>query len=287
MKLKNLITQNAGLGLGVCFLLASLSACEKEDEVLSDSVAPQAEEVTDAEAVADDIFEDADQISLEAVAYAENGRIASSDSIISSSCVSRLVERSDYEYSRTVTLTFEEGCEGPKGRVRTGVITVNRKIDFEALTYTVTTTFQDFHINGRKIEGTRTLVFKKEEDGVRSITAKLEAGKVTLEDGNIITRSGEFTKTVNRKTGEISLEGTAEGITRKGIAYTATITEPLVYKSACREEGIFMAVKGSKSITREDKADFTISYGEGDCDKAVTVSSEGESRIIEINITKK
>ncbi len=285
MKLTYVFSQKTKTGLVVLAMLGCMSGCQKEDEVVSSSTKTQTEEITSEEAVADDIFEDTDEISLEAIVVAENGRLQA-DSVVRSACTSYTVERSG-NYSKTVTLTFEEGCAGTIGRERSGVIIVNRAIDSEDSTYTVTTTFQNFSINGKKIEGTRTMVFAAEDNALASITVILTGGKVTLEDGKVITRSGAFTKTIDRKTGEISLEGSAQGITRAGVAYTAAIVEPVVYKRSCAGEGVFMAVQGKKSITREGKFDFTVDYGTGTCDKLVTVNAEGKSYAVEVNITKK
>lgn len=287
MNLTYLFSQRTKTSFVILSLLGCMSACEKDDEVLSSSSKAQAEEITSEEALADDIFEDTDAISLEAVAIAENGRIQS-DSVLKSACVNRTVARSGSgEFSKTVTLTFAEGCVGPNGRERSGTLIVKREIDFEASTYTVTTTFQDFYVNGRKIEGSRTMIYTAENNTLASITIMMIDGKVTLEDGKVITRNGEFIKTINRSTGEITMKGTAQGITRNGITYSVEIKEPIIYKKSCAAEGIFMAVQGQKSITREGKADITVDYGTGVCDKEVTVNAEGESYAVEIDITKK
>lgn len=274
---------NLRLSLGVLFLSSLLAACEKEDVVSSTNQA-QAEELTSEEALAEDIFEDTDAISLEAVTYSESSRLHN-DSITSSACVTRTVTRSESNaYEKTVTLTFAEGCVGPEGRERNGTITVKRELT--ATTYTVTTTFQDFYLEGKKIEGTRVMTYAQNDRTSATITAKLIDGKVTLRDGRIVTRHGEFVKTWNRETGESSLTGTAQGVTRNGVAYTASIQEPIVYKRDCMREGIFLPVQGTKSITREGKADFIVNYGSGSCDKQVMIDAEGEQYEVSIDITK-
>ena len=60
-----------------------------------------------------------------------------------------------------------------------------------------------------------------------------------------------------------------------------------MYKRSCRADGVFMAVDGIRSITREGKADVTVDYGDGECDKTVDITVDGETRSVEMTITKK
>ena len=268
----------------------SLSACNEDpEEFTSDS--DVAESIVTDEAIADDLFVDVDLISDEASLYegsTQGGRLEDDDSALLRDCVGRLLERREENkvFTKIVTLDFQEGCEGPKGRERQGTMVITRITDANEATYTVSTTFQDFFLDGKKVEGTRTRIYTKLETGVHQVAITLTDGKVTLEDGRIIERSGSFIKNQNRNSGEISVEGEASGINRNGVAYTATVTSPLVYKQSCATEGIFMATQGTRSIAREGKADVTIDYGQGDCDKTVAVTVNGEERTLELTITK-
>ncbi|WKN44339.1 hypothetical protein [Tunicatimonas pelagia] len=279
---------SAGLSLAI---LVSFSACQEDGEEVSSS-ADEAEAIALDEAVADDLFADIDLLSDEAAEYeseSQGGRLENTESILMSDCVGRGVERlrADGVLTKTVTLDFQEGCEGPKGREREGTMIVTHVTDTNAATYTVSTTFQDFSLDGRKVEGTRTRVYSRAEAGVQQVQITLTEGKVTLEDGQVIERSGSFNKTWNRSSGETTVVGSANGVNRNGVRYTSTITEPLLYKRSCRADGIFMAVEGERSITREGKSVVTVNYGEGACDKTVDITVDGETRSIEMTITKK
>lgn len=267
------------------------SACEQDNEEIN-SNADEAESIAIDEAIADDLFEDIDLISDEAADYegdTQGGRLESDENAMMSDCVGRGVERvrADRVFTKTVTLDFQESCEGPKGRERQGTMIITRITDTNAATYTVSTTFQDFFLDGKKIEGTRTRVYTTLETGVHQVAITLTDGKVTLEDGRVIERSGSFTKTWNRNSGEVSVVGEASGINRNGVTYTSTVTSPLIYKQSCATEGIFVATQGIRSITREGKADVTVDYGQGDCDKTVDITVDGEERTIELTLTKK
>lgn len=266
-------------------ILFSLSACEDEDtgseneEVLS-------EQAISDDALADDLFEDMDEISMEAATYDENTRMQGG--ILSRlTCLSRTVERENMSnLSKRITLTFSEGCVDAKGRIRSGSMIIEHSIDLTAATYTVSTTFEDFYVNGHQIEGTRTIVYSSDEENIISASISLTDGKILLADGSTISRNGSFTKLINRGTGEISLNGKASGINRNGISYISEITSPLVYKMACTTDGIFMAASGKKTISRVGRKTLTLDYGDGTCDRSLTLNAEGVERTLEITVTK-
>ncbi|WPP50240.1 hypothetical protein [Catalinimonas niigatensis] len=267
------------------FILSSLTACEDEDTG-SENEETQSEQAISDEALADDLFEDMDEISMEAATYEENARMEGSV-LNSLNCVSRTIERENpNSLSKRVTLTFSDGCEDASGRVRSGSIIVNHSIDFTSATYSVSTTFEDFYVNGHQIEGTRSLVYASDGKNLISATITLTNGKISLTDGSTITRNGSFTKMINHELGEVSLSGSASGVNRNGISYISEITRPLVYKVACASDGIFMASSGNKSISRAGRKTLELDYGDGICDRSLTLSADGVERTLEITINK-
>jgi hypothetical protein len=273
--------------LALVALVPFTIACEEEPEASDDVLNTEVETLADDEALVDDIFEDIDEITLEAAEYQESGRYLSEGGTTSAACVSRSVERSlDNGLQSTVTLAFADGCEGPKGRVRSGTILVSRQFDRTNSTYTLSTTFQDFFLDGKKIEGTRTMVYKSDGEEIITVNINLSGGKITLPDAREITRDGSFTKTIDRNSGEISLQGSASGVNRNGVAYTSTISSPLLYKRACATDGIKMAVGGTRVISRDGRPEVSINYGSGDCDRSVDITAEGRRKTIEINISQ-
>lgn len=267
------------------FIIPLLFSCQ-EDEELSGSSASSNEQLITDEAIADDLFEDMDEISMEAATYSTNGRSTTRGGIAAIDCVNRSVENGE-DFSKSVTLTFSGDCEGPKGRIRTGTLLIDHSIDFNASTYTVSTSFKDFFVNEHQLEGTRTLVYSAENNKLITVKVTLTNGKVTLSDGSIITRSGNFTRIVDREKGEITVSGTASGTNRFGVEYVSEITTPLVYPTNCASDGIYMPAQGIKSISRTGKASLEIDFGDGKCDKNVTLTSKGENRTVEIKLTRK
>jgi len=270
---------------GIMAVVIALPLFSCEDETLSENEEQQSEQIINDEALADDLFEDMDAISMEAASYSENGRILSG-SLADLSCLSRSVNQSlsSGKYTKEVTLDFSDDCSDAQGRNRSGKLVVNHVID--ASTYTLSTKFDGFIINGNKLDGTRTLVYSQNDKGVLSATITLVDGKITLADGSVITREGSFTKEIDAQNGKVVLSGKAEGTNRNGVGYVAQITTPLVFKTSCLMEGSFMAVSGNKEITRVDRKALALDYGDGSCDNTVRLNIDGVESTIDITINK-
>lgn len=265
-------------------MLFPVFSCSEEDPV-SDNDDTQSEQIVYDEAMADDLFEDMDEISMEAANYSESGRINRS-SLFSLACLSRTVERDNANLSQLVTLNFGEGCEDTHGRIRSGKIIVNRTLNVQASSYTLRTTFEDFYVNDYKIEGTRTIVYSANTGQKITATITLENGKISLPDGNIITRNASYTRQMDREAGEVSLTGSAQGVNRNGVSYVATITSPLIYKTKCALDGIFLASSGKKIITRAGKRTVELDYGDGICDRSLSLSIDDVERNIEVTFSE-
>ncbi|MDF9796707.1 hypothetical protein OKW21_001970 [Catalinimonas alkaloidigena] len=265
-------------------LLFPMYSCSEEDSV-SDNEDAQSEQLIYDEALADDLFQDMDDISMEAATYSENARVNNS-SLFSLACLSRTVANDNKSLSQLVTLTFDEGCVDSQGRVRSGKIIINRSINVQAASYTVSTTFEDFYVNDYQLVGTRIIVFSTNAAQKITATITLENGKIILPDGSVITRNATYTKQIDREAGEISLTGSAEGVNRKGVSYISTISTPLIYQSECALEGIFMASAGKKTITRPGKRTLELDYGDGICDRTITLIADGIDRTIEVTFSE-
>ena len=176
-----------------------------------------------------------------------------------------------------LTIDFgSTGCTDDKGNVRMGklIFTYDGR-RFEPGS-TVTTTTENYFINGVKLEGTRTLTNKSNStELVPRFGVVLANGKATFPNEQIATRESNITWQWNR--GETRLDdhlviestSTASGTTRGGRDYQMMLLEPLVYKRC----GI--AVSGIKRYTINGEREITIDYGDGTCDRAFTVTVNG------------
>jgi len=178
--------------------------------------------------------------------------------------------------NKEIIIDFGAGCESADGVTRSGKIIVNFTDARHVAGAVITTSFEDFIVNGIGVEGTRTLTNVSDgSEGQRAFEIKIEEGKITFPDETFRIISSTKTRTweIDESTREVILtvSGSAEGINRNGEAYIHAIIQDLVYKNSCRRVGTKVAVSGERSITKADLT-YLISYGNGDCDNAVTIT---------------
>ncbi|GAB1444784.1 hypothetical protein MASR2M41_04090 [Flammeovirgaceae bacterium] len=186
-----------------------------------------------------------------------------------------------------ITIDFGSGCEDKKGDVRRGkiIITFDGRRFLPGSSYV--TTFENYSINDIKIEGARTVTnVNGSVEEHPSFTIVIEGGKATWPDGTFATRESnrnrEWIRASNPVNDEWHVTGNAAGTNRKGVSYTMEITEALVYKRECAiSNRIFMAVAGVKVLTTENRQK-TIDYGDGNCDRTVTILINGVSKEMEV-----
>lgn len=257
--------------------LLVFAACERNDLELAQ------EETTPAlgEAETNAVYDDLDVMTAEAVAQAEaeGGRLAMTTAYIPGCAV---VSRNPD--TRTITLDFGTGCTDARGNVRTGKIIITRSGRYFQTGSTTTTTLENYTINTIQVAGTRTVTNVTGSDGIPKFSVTLSGGRVTWPDGTFATREVDHLRTWIRATNPLNDEwhvsGTASGVNRQGQELSSTITEALVIKLACQSEGVFVPVQGSQTITRPEKPALTLDWGNGACDREVTVSMNGRSRTI-------
>lgn len=189
-----------------------------------------------------------------------------------------------------IVVDFGTGCTDPRGNVRKGKI----KIEFKGRKFlqgsTIITTLDGYYINGVKIEGTRTVTTASTSTLAQpKFNVAVTDGKATWSDGTFATREAFRTLAVTMATGDLTvsqMDGktyAAAGTNRNGKTYQVTITKPLVYKRSCAASSkIFIAVEGTKVLTTDSKT-ITIDYGDGTCDKKVTLTSNSKSMELTVN----
>lgn len=256
------------------------------------------------EAVSDAYYEDADDMSgiaMSSDATTLTGGRESSDGRKFTVKISDLAKRFDcatvtFETDPTssvevpkgiITIDFGAGCTDAKGNVRKGKIIINYTGRRFLPGSTVVTTFADYFINGVKIEGTRTVTNKSGSLEANPIfTIEVKGGKATWPDATFATREASRTREWKRgntpNLDQWIVSGAASGTNRNGRSYQMEITKPLVYKRECAiSDRVFIAVEGTKVLTVESKQ-VTIDYGDGACDKLVTITVNGKSKEVEV-----
>lgn len=272
-------------------------SCQESEVALSQEASYVVEE-----SVTDVYFEDADDLANVTMASktetSGSARVASVFGIDDRLCAGVVVTltldgASTLDHPKgTIVLDFGDGCTDPRGNTRTGKI----HIAFDGRRFTsgstVVVTFENYSINEIKLEGTRTLtnVTGSSED-VPKFQIELVGGKATWPDGTDATREHCFVRSWNRGNKEIlsddvltvtqcaDAEVAASGTNRKGVEYTMTIEQPLVYNRSCAYR---IPVSGIKKFVEVSTGkEVVIDYGNGECDRIITITVNGNSRTIE------
>ncbi len=248
------------------FLGLFFTSCNKDldenltDDLLTDQVAEQMIVSTEDQATAEDFYQDVEDQVDEAIETRGGG----------GDCPTVTADPDWDTYPRTVTIDFGDGCEGPHGRVRKGMIVVNisdNPINEGAVR---TATFVDFYIDNAQIEGTRTLTnLGYDDNGNITLSRVVTGGQITFPNGEQASWESDvvMTQIAGGDTPHFfydnvfEITGTASGVNRNGKAFTINILEPLVKKKAC-----LWLVEGVVSIAGEN-AEVTLDYGDGECDR--------------------
>ncbi len=182
-------------------------------------------------------------------------------------------------FPKKVTIQYIDWQIG-QGPIKNGFmyIILNGPIDRPGTSRIITT--ENYTVGGNLIEGTKTIA----RVDATNWQITLVGGKITFEDGTFATR--EMTR--NRKwvsgmrtpffiwDDEFEITGNASGTRRNGVGYSATITNPILMKMACRwfVSGTIEMVSNNNTII--------IDYGDGECDNIATVTVNGETQEITI-----
>jgi hypothetical protein len=272
----------------------SATSCDDEDRLtLTDT-----QDITE-EAVTDSYFQDLDDMAAVAINTPDDdeysgGRRASSITINDNRfCVGAVVtivpgETSTVESPNGIlTVDFGTiGCTDSRGNTRSGklIFTYNKR-RFQPGS-TITTTTDNYIINGVRLEGTRTLtnVAGSTSDAPK-FNAVLDNGKATfLADESVATRESNITWQWSRGATAaedfltIDQTSVANGTTRGGRDYSVSLSEALKYKRNC---GI--AVDGIKNYLIDNAKAITIDYGNGECDRSIVITVNGVSRNLNVD----
>jgi hypothetical protein len=279
----------------VSFVVAALVAsCSEDDSQIGYS---EKQSVT-SEAALDSYFEDVDDISATASLATEadlGGRKQRFDDRFCDNVKIKFLHKSNADPDTIITdFGLDPGCTDPRGNVRKGKIIIVFTPGSRFQTgNAVTTTFENFSLNGVKIEGTRTVTLTALDPPTQKI--QLEGGKITWPDNTTATRDAQHLRkwdnkgTIQRSDDEMVIFGTndfpggASGLNREGKEYTMQIEEDIVFKVACAGQSKFLPVSGEKLLNINGRV-ITVNYGSGSCDNLITVTINGESK--EVTVTR-
>jgi len=258
----------------------SFNACNEEPEVDQASIDIASDDAV-SDAVFEDVFSTADNADIILDNYQKGGF---SKSALSDSCPAVTIDHpDDAVWPKTITIDFGSGCTGLYDNTRSGkIIVIVTGPRLEPGT-TRTVTFDNYYINGIKVEGTKVIEnmgYNTNQNMVFSVT--LTGGKLTLPDERTIERSSsherEWIAGISTKIiwdDECLITGTATGVTLNGVSYSNTISTALHWKRVC-----MFLVSGVVNIDREGFETAELNYGEGECDAYAVINVGDNSKEI-------
>lgn len=191
----------------------------------------------------------------------------------------------------TGTIDFgTEGCTLENGNVIKGKIILSFLGNFTTPEQTITYSFDQFHHNGNKIQGSKTITRTlKSTDLLAAVhpvfTCTIDM-TVTFEDGSIYARTGNRTKEMtegydtkdNWNDNVFLVTGSETTTWPNGSTSSSTIQTPLRYVMACKKP---FPVSGTV-LKAKNGVETLVDYGTGECDNLATTTTAGITTTIEL-----
>jgi hypothetical protein len=261
-------------------VITALVACQKEFTTIEDAVP-----VVEQETIVEELVVELDAMADEAISLKLNeGKSTSGecDFYLSSCSVITIDNTTD---PKVITIDFGTGCTGKDGKVRSGKIIIT-STSFTDATSERIKTFEDFYVDGRKVEGVvnKTITLNRQDHSrvaeiVENITITFPDEGCTARRVASLIREYRFNDPEVLRDNIVTSYGTVEFTRVNGLEITKTISgsDPLVFKVSCHR-----IVSGLMTITTSDNRSWTIDYGDGECDNLATVTNGDNTRIIRL-----
>lgn len=255
----------------------SFTSCKKDNNAgtISTDNVNALQDDAQANNAMDDVDNEADDV---VNTKGANLKDATADSAALAGRVIVWTTNNDGTITAVVTYTNFVNPKSSNDNVKNGVITMVITGTRSDNTYKRVVTFQNFTINGNRIEGVKTI--SKVADLQYNIT--LTDGKITFTDSSVISYTYNRTRTMIKGSATplyvwddaYTFEGSSSGVTRKGLNYTKTITKAITIYTAYKYpvSGTFDLTVGSKSLE--------LDYGNGAFDALATITVDGVTKQI-------
>lgn len=279
------------------FAAVVITSCEKKIASVTDNIDTQAT-LAQNDAVTDAIVENLDQSVDDQLQQIEkdgytivNNKSISTEITVCTPTIT--IEQPDTsKFPKTITLDYGDSCsviDNNDTIVRSGKIIIVVTGRYWKAGSTRTLTFDNFYINSIKIEGTRTVTTNALNDkGNYSWTIVVENGKIIFNDTTYLTYQTNRTRewinngTLTRLDDTISITGSESGTNINGKTYEKTVIEPLKKPFGCP-----VFVSGIVETKINGKLAYTVDYGNGNCDKIVTVTVGDKTKEVTIGYRSK
>lgn len=177
----------------------------------------------------------------------------------------------------TVTVDWgTAGCTSADDNIaRKGQITISLSKLMNEVNAVATFTFKDFVSDGYRISGVHRITYLGLNAGNNwpRYSVFTEA-RITFPDNKYITYRAEYIRlksegasTVTQDDDVWRIEGHSSGVTKEGVAWTASYPSALVKKNSCK-----WFSSGSVKVSSDGMPDRIINFGDGSCDNKATLT---------------
>jgi hypothetical protein len=262
MKLKSFL-------MAIVVLSAVVISCKKTDPTSEDNGIETTFEMSNNQAIADYLMEDAEDIMMKA---AEENNLTGNkggNPLLGNLVCATVTVTPQSGFPKTITIDFGPlpGCVDSFGIVRSGIIQVVISDSLRLPLSTATMTFNNYFVNGHKKEGTITWT-NTSVPPMRRWRREVVNGKVTAPSGNWWLHNG--VKVVTQNLVGMIITGHGNTINAAGVSRSHEIVEPLRKRFLCQwiDQG---------RIRFDGPNHFAIlDYGNGACNNQATVSIDGQ-----------
>ncbi len=179
--------------------------------------------------------------------------------------------------TKIMTITFNGNCTCLDGKVRSGEIIVTWNGRYRDIGTVIHTYTQNYTVNGNLHNYKKWVTNVGRVNGFITFdindTATINTANGTI--SWISSRTRTWIQGSNDPWNwwdtEYSITGSASGTDRKGLAFTATITNPIIANFGC----YWILVQGTYDLAVQGKAERIIDFGDGTCDDNATCTING------------
>lgn len=191
----------------------------------------------------------------------------------------------DDPVNKIITIDFgDTDCLGLFSRQRRGKILVNYTTQLADSLSDKTVTFENYVVNGKKVEGTVILHdISFSADSIQSATRTLVDLRVEFPNGSAITFNGSHSRAWTSGLADSIIrnnvyryEGSITGASSGGRTFKQDITTPVVANFYCASQGFFARTTGVVELSHLQDYPVrkrTADYGNSTCDKSISVET--------------
>lgn len=195
------------------------------------------------------------------------------------------IDTAEAGYPIVITIDYGTGIETKRGKVISGVVTIEISGPKGVDGTTRTITYNDCMVDTVGIDGIAVETFNGDNTTIRKITETSDVD-FSLPDGTVITRVGTTVREwleglatpLVRDDDRIQVTGTINVAVSTGDTYSRVIVEPLIRLGDCH-----YPVQGIVQFNKNELEIAVLDYGDGECDNKAILTTDGAEVEIVLN----